>query len=182
MTLEEKIKKSELLSRNLRDLNEEKIRAEFENFIRPLLESHVQKHKPAHLLTSENSHGYSNYIINEPLEVDFIFLKSLWQAALATRPDVNQEMVEALEQISNPPDRRYVSDYDIASGSVSIAQEALAKHKASNTTLHCRDYVRNILIEAIGVYNGWEESAIEMVDKCIIPTLKSAGALRLKGE
>lgn len=71
-----------------------------------------------------------------------------WQAALATRPDVNQELVEALEDIENKlanmrKERAcswayYVSCID------KIIQKALAKHKVGESAGFTEDRLEEL--------------------------------------
>lgn len=150
-------------------MNEDKIRAEFEKEFR--------------------NRGYSikrqesGYIYENP-ETEFAHRG--YQAALATRPDINQELVEALDELvglkrykdANGKDEYYRKYQPLT---WEKARQALAKHKAGDVCI-TEEELRDRLISSVSLHTGWEESSVNMVDNCIFPALKAVGALRLKGK
>lgn len=93
---------------------------------------------------------------------------------------VNQKLVEALNHIKKH--QELVAGDKVAKLSTTwiIANKALAEAEAAQPPALSDDELRLGLIDKIGIYQGWEESAVKMVDECIMPYLIAAGQLRGK--
>ena len=172
-------------------MNEDKIRAEFESKMQDVYK------------LARDADGY--YLYENTTEA-----WNIWQAALATRPDVNQELVEALDELvglkrykdANGKDEYYIKHQPLT---WEKARQALVKHKAakvSNSTGlesapdkaadagFTEEYLVNKIMEelpsfSIAIHNPDDVTNYKYamnISKNIIHALKAAGALRLRGE
>lgn len=86
--------------------------------------------------------------VNERQQDDFVMFSSGWQAASNAKPAAPESLIETGDSGKSLEDR--FSEY-------------LAAPK---------DSLRAKLIEAVSLHEGWEESAISLVDEAIVPVIR----------
>ena len=150
-------------------MNEDKIRVELFN-----------EFAATHLRHNAVHHQLANDVWN-----------TAWQAALSTRPDINQELVEALERVDEffEAQGKHIEDYCGGVHTHPMVKQALAKHKAGDAGF-TEEYLVNKIMEelpsfSIAIHNPDDVTNYKYamnISKNIIHALKAAGALHLRGE